>query len=36
MAVALLVGAVKDDVKMACCAHVWICNAVLTPFSRRL
>jgi hypothetical protein len=23
---------VKDDVKMACCAHVWICHAI----SRRL
>jgi hypothetical protein len=22
--------------KMACCAHVWICHAILTPFSRRL
>jgi hypothetical protein len=21
---------------MACCAHVWICHVILTPFSRRL
>ena len=27
---------VKDDVKKACYAHVWICHAILTPFLRRL
>ena len=21
---------------MACCAHIWICHAILTPFIRRL
>jgi hypothetical protein len=24
----------KDYVKMVCCAHVWICQAILMPFSR--
>ena len=23
---------VKDDVKMACCAYVWICHTILTIF----
>ena len=27
---------VKDDVKMAWCAHLWMCHAIFTPFSRRL
>jgi hypothetical protein len=29
-------GPIKDDVKMACSAHVWICHAILMPFSPRL
>jgi hypothetical protein len=26
----------NEDVKMACCAHVWIYHAILTPIPRRL
>jgi hypothetical protein len=27
------VSEITFSVKMACCAHVWICYAILTPFS---
>ena len=26
----------KDDVKVAWCAHLWMCHAISTPISRRL